>query len=59
MCNAENKALSRYNREYGMMELNIPKKFRDDINTAVEILRGEGCQAIYLFGSLKLYIIKG
>ncbi|MCL2063584.1 MAG: nucleotidyltransferase domain-containing protein [Candidatus Cloacimonetes bacterium] len=35
-----------------MMELNIPQKFRDDINTAVEILREEGCQAIYLFGSL-------
>ena len=34
------------------MDLIIPQKYRDDVNTAVEILQREGCQAIYLFGSL-------
>ena len=32
-------------------ELNIPKKYQKDIKTAVEILKSEGCQSVYLFGS--------
>ena len=35
-----------------VMELNIPENFKRDIDIAVEILRNEGCIAIYLFGSL-------
>ena len=30
----------------------IPEKFQIDIEKAVEILKQEGCQEIYLFGSL-------
>jgi len=32
--------------------LNIPKKYQKDIETAVEILKKEGCQSVYLFGSM-------
>ena len=34
------------------MELNIPVKYRKDIETATNLLKNEGCQSIYLFGSL-------
>ena len=34
------------------MEITIPDKYQKDINTAVEILKQEGCESIYLFGSL-------
>jgi predicted nucleotidyltransferase len=34
------------------MELNIPSKYRKDIDIATNFLKNEGCQSIYLFGSL-------
>jgi predicted nucleotidyltransferase len=34
------------------MELNIPQKYRKDIDIATNFLKNEGCQSIYLFGSL-------
>ena len=34
------------------MELNIPLKFQKDIDVAKNLLKKEGCQSIYLFGSL-------
>jgi len=34
------------------MELNIPSKYREDIDIATHFLKNEGCQSIYLFGSL-------
>jgi predicted nucleotidyltransferase len=34
------------------MELDIPQKYRKDIETAINLLKSEGCQSIYLFGSL-------
>ncbi|MCL2063414.1 MAG: nucleotidyltransferase domain-containing protein [Candidatus Cloacimonetes bacterium] len=34
------------------MELNIPLKYQKDIETAVDFLKSEGCQSVYLFGSL-------
>jgi predicted nucleotidyltransferase len=34
------------------MELNIPQKYRNDIEIATDLLKKEGCQSIYLFGSL-------
>ena len=34
------------------MELNIPKKYRKEIETATNLLKNEGCESIYLFGSL-------
>ena len=34
------------------MELNIPIKYRKDIENAISLLKSEGCQSIYLFGSL-------
>jgi len=34
------------------MELNIPQKYRKDIETAANLLKDEGCQSIFLFGSL-------
>ncbi|MDR0719556.1 MAG: nucleotidyltransferase domain-containing protein [Treponema sp.] len=34
------------------MELTIPQKYRKDIETAINLLKSEGCQSIYLFGSL-------
>jgi predicted nucleotidyltransferase len=32
--------------------LNIPPKYRQDIENATELLKNEGCEAIFLFGSL-------
>jgi predicted nucleotidyltransferase len=34
------------------MELNIPAKYRKDIEIATNLLKNEGCQSIFLFGSL-------
>jgi predicted nucleotidyltransferase len=34
------------------MELNIPPKYQKDIEIAMNLLKNEGCQSIYLFGSL-------
>lgn len=34
------------------IDIEIPEKFQIDIQKAVEILKREGCQEIYLFGSL-------
>jgi predicted nucleotidyltransferase len=34
------------------MKLDIPQKYRKDIEIAVNLLKNEGCQSIYLFGSL-------
>ncbi|MDR1149119.1 MAG: nucleotidyltransferase domain-containing protein [Spirochaetaceae bacterium] len=34
------------------MELNIPSKYRKDIEIATNLLKNEGCQSVFLFGSL-------
>jgi predicted nucleotidyltransferase len=34
------------------MEVNIPSKYQKDIDIAKSFLKNEGCQSIYLFGSL-------
>ena len=34
------------------MELNIPQKYRQDIDLATSLLKNEGCKSIYLFGSI-------
>jgi len=34
------------------MNLNIPVKYRQDIENATKLLKGEGCEAVFLFGSL-------
>jgi predicted nucleotidyltransferase len=34
------------------MELNIPAKYRNDVEIATYLLKNEGCQSIFLFGSL-------
>ena len=34
------------------MELNIPPKYKKDVETAANLLKDEGCQSVYLFGSL-------
>jgi predicted nucleotidyltransferase len=34
------------------MELNIPQKYRIDIEKATNLLKNEGCKTIYLFGSM-------
>ena len=34
------------------MELNIPSKYRKDIEIATNLLKNEGCLSIYLFGSM-------
>jgi len=34
------------------MELNIPQKYQNDVETAANLLKSEGCQSVYLFGSL-------
>jgi predicted nucleotidyltransferase len=34
------------------MDLNIPQKYRKDIEVATNLLKNEGCRSIYLFGSL-------
>jgi len=34
------------------MELNIPSKYKKDVENATKLLKNEGCKAIFLFGSL-------
>jgi len=34
------------------MGLNIPSRYQKDIDIATNFLKNEGCQSIYLFGSL-------
>ena len=34
------------------MELNIPQKYRQDIESAKNLLKNEGCESVFLFGSL-------
>jgi predicted nucleotidyltransferase len=34
------------------MELNIPMKYQKDIEIAKNLLKKEGCQSVYLFGSM-------
>jgi len=34
------------------MAVNIPQKYKKDIEIAKNLLKEEGCQSIYLFGSL-------
>ena len=34
------------------MGSSIPQKYRQDIEKATSILKNEGCQSVYLFGSL-------
>jgi predicted nucleotidyltransferase len=34
------------------MKLNIPVKYQKDIEMATNLLKNEGCQSIFLFGSL-------
>jgi predicted nucleotidyltransferase len=34
------------------MELNIPSKYQKDVDIAINFLKNEGCQSVYLFGSL-------
>jgi predicted nucleotidyltransferase len=34
------------------MELNIPLKYRKDIEKATNLLKKEGCETVYLFGSM-------
>ena len=34
------------------MKLNIPMKYQKDIEVAANLLKSEGCQSIYLFGSM-------
>jgi predicted nucleotidyltransferase len=38
------------------MELNIPQKYRQDIDNAASLLKNEGCEAVFLFGSLVMGI---
>ncbi|MDR1894768.1 MAG: nucleotidyltransferase domain-containing protein [Spirochaetales bacterium] len=34
------------------MEFDIPQKYRQDIEKAKNLLKNEGCKAVYLFGSM-------
>jgi len=34
------------------MNINIPPKYRQDVEDAALLLKSEGCQSVYLFGSL-------
>jgi predicted nucleotidyltransferase len=35
-----------------MRVINIPRKYQNDVELAVNYLKSEGCSAIYLFGSI-------
>jgi predicted nucleotidyltransferase len=35
-----------------IMEFNVPLKYRQDIEAAANLLKKEGCQSVFLFGSL-------
>jgi predicted nucleotidyltransferase len=34
------------------MELNVPVKYREDIEKAINLLKKEGCKSVFLFGSM-------
>ena len=34
------------------MNINVPEKYRRDIENTTKLLKNEGCEAVYLFGSL-------
>ena len=34
------------------MNINVPEKYRHDIENTTKLLKNEGCEAVYLFGSL-------
>jgi len=34
------------------MNINVPEKYRQDIENATKLLKNEGCEAVFLFGSL-------
>jgi predicted nucleotidyltransferase len=34
------------------MELNVPVKYREDIEKATNLLKNEGCKSVFLFGSM-------
>ena len=34
------------------MKLNIPQKYKNDIDKATSLLKNEGCKSVYLFGSM-------
>ena len=34
------------------MNLNVPKKYYQDIENATNLLKKEGCEAVFLFGSM-------
>jgi len=38
--------------KYNYIMENIPKKYKEEINKAVKLLKEEGCEEVYLFGSL-------
>ncbi len=35
-----------------VMDLNIPQKYRQDVENATKFLKNEGCGSVFLFGSL-------
>ena len=35
-----------------MSIINIPEKYREDIKKAANLLKNEGCQSVFLFGSM-------
>jgi predicted nucleotidyltransferase len=35
-----------------IMKINIPSKYQKDVDTAAVLLKKEGCESVYLFGSL-------
>ena len=34
------------------MVLNIPSKYKQDVENAIKLLKNEGCESVFLFGSL-------
>jgi predicted nucleotidyltransferase len=34
------------------MNLNIPQKYKNDVDKATSLLKNEGCKSVYLFGSM-------
>ena len=44
--------ISGKHQYYTNMELNVPPKYRQDIENATNLLKKEGCEAVFLFGSL-------
>jgi predicted nucleotidyltransferase len=34
------------------MDINIPSKYQKDVVNAINLLKNEGCEAVFLFGSL-------